>query len=173
MEILKNGNNSPGDAGTVAEQVKFVVHGFVQVWNRFEETIAREMATHPDFKKLAQETHFGANNDILFRVGTALNSSPGLMMGELGNALSVPLSTATRIVDSLVERGYLERFSDPADRRVVRVRLTRKGTQVYKFIDGRIAAHVSELAASLSREEMATLMLLLGKVAVAVEQTLK
>jgi DNA-binding MarR family transcriptional regulator len=94
-------------------------------------------------------------------------------MGELSNALSVPLSTATRIVDSLVGRGYLERFSDSEDRRIVRVRLTHKGNQVYKFIDGRIAEHVSGLASSLSRPELATLMKLLGKVAAAVEQTLK
>lgn len=173
MEILKSGSIPPGQPETVAEQIKLVVHGFVQVWNKFEETIAREMATHPEFKKTAQESHFGANNDILFRAGTVLNSSPGLTMGELGSALSVPLSTATRIVDSLVGRGYLERFSDSEDRRVVRVRLTRKGNEVYKFIDGRIAEHVSELAANLSRDEMATLMKLLGKVAAAVEQTLK
>ncbi len=173
MEILKNGSIPQGQAGTIEEQVKQVVHGFVQVWNKFEETIAREMAAHPDFKKSARESHFGANNDILFRVGTVLNSSPGLTMGELSSALSVPLSTATRIVDSLVDLGYLERFSDSEDRRVVRVRLTHKGDKVYKFIDGRIAEHVRELASNLSRDEMATLMKLLSKVAFTANQTLK
>jgi DNA-binding MarR family transcriptional regulator len=173
MEILKNGSIPPGRTETVEEQVKLVVHGFVRIWNKFEETIACEMATHPEFKQTAQESRFCANNDILFRVGTVLDSLPGPMMGELGNALSVPLSTATRIVDSLVGRGYLERFSDSEDRRIVRVRLTLKGNQVYKFIDGRIAEHVSGLASSLSRNEMAMLMKLLGKVAAAVEQTLK
>jgi DNA-binding MarR family transcriptional regulator len=167
MEILNNGSIPSGRTETVEEQVKLVVHGFVQIWNKFEDTIASEMAAHAEFNKSAQESRFGANNDILFRVGTVLDSLPGPTMGELGSALSVPLSTATRIVDSLVGRGYLERFPDSADRRIVRVRLTHKGNEVFQFIDSRIAEHVKELASSLSSDEMATLMKLLGKVAFA------
>ena len=45
-------------------------------------------------------------------------------MGELSNALSLPFSTATRMVDYLVARGYIQRLSDTTDRRVVRVALT-------------------------------------------------
>lgn len=94
-------------------------------------------------------------------------------MGELSSALSVPLSTATRIVDTLVERGYVERFSDTEDRRVVHVKFTARGNHLYKFIDSQIAEHVRELASSLSKEEMTTLVKLLSKVAFAVKQTLK
>jgi len=110
---------------------------------------------------------------MLFRVGSALNSSPGLTMGELSDALAVPLSTATRVVDTLVARGHSERFSDPEDRRVVRVRFTTQGAKLYKFIDRRIAQHVCELASNLTKEEMSTLVRLLTKTASAVKQTLE
>lgn len=173
MEILRNGSNANDKHQTVEEQVTLVVHGFVQVWNKFEETIAREIADQESLKQSAHESRFGVNNDLLFRVGTTLNSSSTLTMGELSNALSVPLSTATRVVDTLVERGYMERFSDTEDRRVVRVKFTASGNKLYKFIDSRIAEHVRELASNLTKEEMATLVKLLSKVAFAVKQTLK
>lgn len=173
MEILRNGSNANDKHKTVEEQVTLVVHGFVQVWNKFEETIAREIAEQGSLKQSAHESRFGVNNDLLFRVGTTLGNASSLTMGELSSALSVPLSTATRVVDTLVERGYVERFSDTEDRRVVHVKFTARGNQLYKFIDSRIAEHVRELASSLSKDEMATLVKLLGKVAFAVKQTLK
>ncbi len=171
MKILQNGSNigvQPGE-----EQIALVVHGFVQLWNRFEETITREVATHQGLNHSAGEGRFVEDNTLLFRVGTAINSFPSMSMGELSEALAVPVSTATRVVDTLVERGYIERFPDPEDRRVVRVRFTRKGSHLYKFIDGRIAEHIRQLASNLTREEMVTLVKLLTKVASAVKQTLE
>ncbi len=170
MKILQNGSKSAGHS--VEEQIALAVHGFAQVWNKFEDTITREIAADPNLKQTAVKAGFAEDNGLLFRVGSALNSSTSLSMGELSDALAVPLSTATRVVDALVERGHIERFSDPEDRRVVRVRFTRQGLRLYKFIDGRIAEHVRQLASNLTEEEMSTLVTLLTKVASAVKQTL-
>lgn len=171
MKILQNGNKSAGQS--VEEQIALAVHGFVQVWNKFEDTITREMADDPGLKQTALKTGFAEDGNLLFRVGTALNGSSGLTMGELSDALAVPLSTATRVIDTLVERGYVERFSDSEDRRVVRVRFTRQGLRLYKFIDGRIAEHVRRLSSNLTGDEMLTLVRLLAKVSSAVRQTLR
>ena len=94
-------------------------------------------------------------------------------MGELSEALSVPLSTATRVVNTLVASGYAHRFSDPQDRRVVRVAFTPRGRKLYKFIESRITERVHKIASHLSREEIADLMRLLNKVAGATMETLK
>ena len=48
-------------------------------------------------------------------------------MSEVAGALELQPSTATGMVDDLVERGLVERCDDPDDRRVVRVTLTAKG----------------------------------------------
>ncbi len=174
MEIFQNGSTKdPPDSGATDEQVTFVVHGFVQVWNKFEEAIARDMSSRRGLRQTAQESRFGADNDLLFRVGTTLNAASSLTMGELSSALFVPLSTATRVVNTLVERGYVQRFPDPDDRRVVHVRFTPKGRRLYRFVDGRIAEHVRVISAYLTRDEMTTLVKLLSKVAVAVKETLK
>jgi DNA-binding MarR family transcriptional regulator len=53
-------------------------------------------------------------------------------MSELGTALETPLSSTTRIVDWLVRANIIERVGDPKDRRIVRVRLTDDGREVYQ-----------------------------------------
>jgi len=171
MEILQDGNNpNSTQAMATEEQVNFVVHGFVQVWNKFEDSIAREIATRRSLGQPAAESRFGTN--LLFRVGTSLSASPSLTMGELSEALSVPLSTATRVVNALVEGGYVHRFSDPEDRRVVRVAFAPKGKKLFRFIESRISERVRKIASYLSEDEMATLTRLLTRVAFAVKEVL-
>ncbi len=53
-------------------------------------------------------------------------------MKELSAALGVTLGNMTSMVDRLSRYGYVERLSDPGDRRVVRVRLTAKGKGVLR-----------------------------------------
>jgi DNA-binding MarR family transcriptional regulator len=61
------------------------------------------------------------------RVLMVVGHGPGCTMGELASRLGIGVSAATGLVDRLVERGVLERESDPADRRVVRVRMSPAG----------------------------------------------
>jgi DNA-binding MarR family transcriptional regulator len=172
VEIFQSGNEQQSLGAKVSEeQINLVVHGFVQVWNKFEDAIAREVSASGH--KYRNESRLNSNNDLLFRVGTALSSSPSLTMGELSNALSVPLSTATRVVSILVDEGHLQRFPDPDDRRVVRVSFTDGGSTLYKFIDGRISERVRMIASHLTEVELADLLRLLNKVAVAVKETLR
>ncbi len=53
-----------------------------------------------------------------------------MTMGQLSKATSIPQSTATRMVDWMVDNGYVERFHDADDRRVVRIRLTDSGRKI-------------------------------------------
>jgi len=61
------------------------------------------------------------------RVLMVVGHGPGCTMGELASKLGIGVSAATGLVDRLVERGVLERESDPADRRAVRVRMSPAG----------------------------------------------
>lgn len=45
-------------------------------------------------------------------------------VGQLADGLGISRGWASRVADELVERGQLDRRSDPSDRRVVRLRLT-------------------------------------------------
>ncbi len=156
------------------EQINFVVRGFVQVWNRFEDALAKELAAKDDSNKVGEkDSRLNAVHSMLFRVGTSLASNNSVTMGELSTALSVPLSTATRVVDMLVEEGYVQRLDDPDDRRIVRVEFTDRGKEFYGIMDGYINERVWQIAACLKEDELETLLALLNKVAVAVKEISK
>jgi len=158
------------------EQITAVVHGFMQVWNKFESTLAKELSQiqerlegmHPE-----RESHPCANHELFYRVSNSINRKGNLTMGELSNALSVPLSTATRIVDWLVDNGYVQRLPDPEDRRIVRVALTDIGQEMHQIIDNYIRQRVQQIFSCLTLEERATLLNLVGKVVSTLKEIAK
>jgi DNA-binding MarR family transcriptional regulator len=59
-----------------------------------------------------------------------------LSVKEAGERLGLSLPGASRVVETLLRRGYLARREDPRDRRVKRVRITSEGLDVVRRIDG-------------------------------------
>jgi DNA-binding MarR family transcriptional regulator len=72
-------------------------------------------------------TGFGDFTMAQMRALMAVGHGAGCTMGELASRLGISVSAATGLVDRLVDRGVLERESDPTDRRVVRVRMSPAG----------------------------------------------
>ena len=150
-----------------SNQVTAVVHGFMQVWNRFEATLSKELAQiqeslqgmHPQ-----REGQPNTNYELFYRACSSIYPKGNITMGEFSNALSVPLSTATRIADWLVDNGYIQRLPDSDDRRVVRVSLTDAGKELFKAIDGYIKQRMHKILSSLTAEERTILLTLVSKV---------
>ncbi len=148
-------------------QITDVVHGFMQVWNRFEATLSKELSQiqerlqgmHPQ-----REHQPNANYELFYRACSSIYPKGNITMGEFSNALSVPLSTATRIADWLVDNGYIQRQPDSDDRRVVRVSLTDTGRELFKAIDRYIRQRLQQILSSLTAEERTILLTLVGKV---------
>lgn len=110
-------------------------------------------------------TRRGADFELCYRVGVVLtHRREPLTMSELSEALAVPMSTATRIVDWLVESGYAERLPDPDDRRIVRVGLTATGCQVHQTYNEFIRRQIDRILLRLSAQERLELVRLLQKV---------
>ena len=74
---------------------------------------------------------------------------------ELAKSLGVSVPTVSKSIDVLVERGWVERCADPADRRHTIVRLTPRGIRVTQAIRRRTERHVAGLLAPLSAGERA------------------
>ncbi|KAA3609697.1 MAG: MarR family transcriptional regulator [Calditrichaeota bacterium] len=55
-----------------------------------------------------------------------------VIMREIADFLSIPVSTLTSIIDKLVQKKYLYRFNPSDDRRIVKVKLTDSGVTSYK-----------------------------------------
>lgn len=78
-------------------------------------------------------------------------------MGELAEVLGITQGAVTPIIDKLVERGWVERFANPCDRRSVWVRLTATGTcQVDQLCQDR-TAQFARLAALMQPDEVQAL----------------
>ena len=88
-------------------------------------------------------------------------------MGELSAELNIPFSTATRLVDWLVNGDFVERIPDPADRRVIRVRMSQAGQKYYEFSIGYIRQHIEQLLREFTVEEQENLYRLLSKLLIA------
>ena len=84
-----------------------------------------------------------------WRVLMYLARYDGISQTELADALDVERITAGRMVDRLVESDLVERREDPQDRRVWRLHLLPSAHG--------IVAQLSEVAAGLEREVLATL----------------
>jgi DNA-binding MarR family transcriptional regulator len=76
---------------------------------------------------------------------------------ELADRLGLSLPGASRIVDALMRRGWLERREDPDDRRMKRVRITADGRTVLDRIETARLAGLEDYAASLTPEQRARL----------------
>jgi DNA-binding MarR family transcriptional regulator len=61
---------------------------------------------------------------------------------------------SSQLIDTLVLRGYLERRSDPEDRRRMEVRLTERGRAASTAIQGAADTIDAELAQRLTAEEL-------------------
>ncbi len=54
-------------------------------------------------------------------------------MSDTAKAVKVTSGTLTTAIDNLIKKGYVERRRSSEDRRVVKIRLTKKGREAFKF----------------------------------------
>ncbi len=88
------------------------------------------------------------------RVLMVVGYGGGCTMSELASRLGIGVSAATGLVDRLVERGVLEREPDPADRRVVRVRMSPAGLRAAQEWYAAQVLHMGEALSTLSDEDI-------------------
>ena len=109
---------------------------------------------------------------LFFNAASVFFSYAGpITMGELSRDLEVPLSTATRTMDWLVNNGYAQRLADPKDRRIVRVELTGKGKETFQAISTFMLGRVEQILSPLNQAERKTFLSLMNKVLDSFEQS--
>jgi MarR family transcriptional regulator, organic hydroperoxide resistance regulator len=74
-----------------------------------------------------------SQSELLFF--SSLDNCQGISSPELAKNMGLSLSRISRIVDKLVVNGYLDRKTDDADRRAIRLCLTTKGKAIRSKID--------------------------------------
>jgi DNA-binding MarR family transcriptional regulator len=91
-----------------------------------------------------------------------IEANPGVPQGRLAEAVKLDRSTMVGVVDSLEERGLIERRRG-ADRRTNGLWLTRTGKALAARLRRRIGQHEDRVAARLSSAERTQLLALLEK----------
>lgn len=120
---------------------------------------------------LGSKTGHVNNFDLFHNVGLVFSRHEGpITMGELSRDLNIPLSTATRVMDWMVENGYAQRLPDPQDRRIVRVGLTDAGKEIHATINQFFMERIEHLMGQLNAEERKTFTSLLLKVLNGLEE---
>lgn len=74
--------------------------------------------------------------------------NPGSTLGQVADALGITRPAATQAVERLVQRGFVRRLEDDADRRRLRLRLTVRGEALTRQV---IEAREQQLVAILTR----------------------
>jgi DNA-binding MarR family transcriptional regulator len=94
---------------------------------------------------------------------TRLDRRPGASQSELADMMEIEKAPVGRIIDRLEDKGWVERRTDPADRRIKRIYLTDRGNRVRAAIVPIAEATVDDALSALSgadKERLMQLMLL-------------
>lgn len=98
-----------------------------------------------------------------FGLVVLLGKHNSLIMKEVADFVSVPMSTATGIVDKLVNKGYLMRFYSEEDRRIVRVGLSKYGQELYNMLERMMNMFGQNILEGFSEEERSQFIFLMQK----------
>lgn len=146
------------------------VEQFVELFHRYM-TLRIQLELPEDValfrKKMAAlrgASHTFEDKAFLYRIFMLLSQDEeSLTMGRLSSELDVPLSTTTRIVDGLVQAGMVERVTDPSDRRVVRVGMSKNGRELYEAGIAYNKQRIAKLVSVFTAEEQEQLLKLMNK----------
>lgn len=87
-----------------------------------------------------------------------------LTMGELARRLCVTEKTMTGVIDRLTREDCVRRERDETDRRVVYAKLTRKGEQVFRRLDGHFCDRLARFLGVLDVSDRRDLFRIFRKV---------
>lgn len=86
-----------------------------------------------------------------------------LTLKQAAEAVRVSLPAASRMVDDLVQRGFVERHEDVEDRRMKRIWITDTGQEVIRRLGAARLIGLEQFVRNLSRDERRALAQLLTK----------
>jgi len=96
---------------------------------------------------------FGPITKRDFGLCVMLGQQKRMIMREVAEFLQVPMSTATGIIDKLIEKGLVQRDFSPEDRRIVVVELSKKGCDIYDMLNDKLFQYGSVVLNEFESDE--------------------
>lgn len=103
---------------------------------------------------------------LLVKLAALASAENGVTVGELSKAMDITPAAVSQFIDKLVAKGMVERFEDPADRRVVRIRLTGPAKTKFASLKHHYYDRMTGLFKNLSDEELEQLAGIIKKIEV-------
>ncbi|HTO94442.1 MAG TPA: MarR family transcriptional regulator [Bacteroidota bacterium] len=139
--------------------------------DRFESRAAELIA---EIRKMAEQ-FMNWQEDLVHRKLADLNQrdagvilllgqAGACSMSELAQKIKLTVSSATLIIDRLVDRGLVSRHRSLDDRRVVRVALTQEGTELHRVMFETLVRFGKAMLSALDDREQEQLLALYRKV---------
>jgi len=145
-------------------RVNHLVQDFLQFLMKAQTMLPQELTQlQKQLDELYPKHQPAVKYDLFYRISRNLYRKSSMTMGELSNALLIPISTATGMVDLLVNSGYAQRVSDPEDRRVVRVALTDSGRELHQTIENHLGQQIQRILSYLTEKEQNTFLAIIPK----------
>jgi MarR family transcriptional regulator, organic hydroperoxide resistance regulator len=88
----------------------------------------------------------------------------GLCCGEISERMITSDPDITRLLDRVEKLGWIERSRSTKDRRVVQARISRKGLELLKEIDGPLEEFNLKASSHVSEKKLRDLIMLLAEV---------
>ena len=82
---------------------------------------------------------------------------------DIQNRMISKMSNTTRLVDKLILKGFVERFTCKDNRRKVEIFITKTGLDILNQIDPKVEKAEQEITSNLSQSELETLNRLIDK----------
>jgi DNA-binding MarR family transcriptional regulator len=167
--MLRAPNSKPGRGASPAEASgrAALIARLVDLQPQFQHRFETTMPTH--LSELNASLHDAMANTTMrqLEVLRLVATHGPLAMHELARLHGITRSSTTEVVDRLVGHGLVERRHDPLDRRSVEVALTARAEALLAQVRRLHDASIAVLTDAYDDEELATLVHLLERLAVA------
>jgi DNA-binding MarR family transcriptional regulator len=101
---------------------------------------------------------------VTFAVLSVVAANPGINQGTVGQILGIKRANMVALVNELIDRGLIDRLTDPRDRRAFSLRITASGEDAMSDATARIHAHEQRMLAGFSEAEKSLLIALLERI---------
>ena len=130
----------------------------------FSETFERMIVKMKEVDDWCVEVMNDISHQELSLVGFIGDHGDSIMR-DIANYMDVPFSTATGIVEKLVQKGYLKRYHSEDDRRIVLVSLEKKGKDTHELFSSKKREMSTQVMSALTPDEQKSLISLFEKIA--------
>lgn len=122
-------------------------------------------ANHVLYKDFDTHVRAAGLSSIEWRVLATLHDSVPLTVSQLAHEVLSKQPTVTKLVQRMMEQGWVEQLADPADQRRTLVGITPAGKRLVRPLLEKARAHEAEMLSSFAASEQAALKKLLVKLA--------